>query len=90
MGRTKYPVELWDEFYAVQRKSWSFVVPMIAALAFGGITQPSFKHLDADWPLLAVLGLLVADAWIYWLRHVRALLAVWRRMRAFRRANRML
>lgn len=88
MGRVKYPAELWEEFYAVQRKSWTFVVPMILALAFGGITQPTFKHFGSDWVLLAVLVLLIATAWIFWLRYFRALMAVWRRMRAYSRASR--
>jgi hypothetical protein len=88
MGRTKYPPELWDEFYAAQGKSWSFIVPMIVALVFGGITKPTFKHFSSDWPLLAVLLVLVAIACVYWFRYFRALMEVVRHARAHRRANR--
>jgi hypothetical protein len=44
VARTQYPAEIWDQFYAAQRRSWPFVVPMIAALVLGGITRPSVKH----------------------------------------------
>ncbi|HZC69970.1 MAG TPA: hypothetical protein VE442_04705 [Jatrophihabitans sp.] len=87
MGRPKYPADLWDEFYAAQRRSWSFIVPMIVALALGGITKPTFKHFSSDWPILAVLAVVVAVAWIFCVRYVRALIAVARRARAYRRAN---